>query len=1111
MTSQTPWKPQGLFRYPGSWLHLAIGSSTFSEQLVTQIETEFDHLAMNDALEGEETAASRAALFLQAVQNHSLTGLNDWASEKPYSRPQIEQFMSSEITTITERNARSFISIYLPPLIFCDILLNVVDPAAPAPILPRAHTQPTIEKKLLDHIRGMCNWRSLLRSVHVEYLRMVRYRAKETKKSNQKPSRKAEYLKFLKSMNNETHPGSKATWNVDQVTYLMGLYMMGGLTLSLDTMINYSVAYVTVIIPHGGRDAARRGIVVTVAEVKGTLTRPNIQRILAPFLIGAAVTPIAILRDDVGYSASQYADPIGLIQAWRSSGNAHLQGDMNALAPINRFLWRLLIERGLYMLGDAFNVMEEFFSCELVQAALAVEVDAPDNDLLLYPTDLLEDPQLLTMDPIREDSDEGEIDETEDSSGELSLPTERSQSGPTVASVSATKSKSKDLPNKDNIIPLSAKTRSQSSPSKAVVPPSPDQAESTTRPKRVQANKKSGQKRAPRSDQDSPYHADIQFLAIYDSAHPIEERVHEAKRLRDGFKDPKKALNLTAIYPLVDEAVVIKVYAPTADLNKHISKEYAFRPFQSAEFDSKTVTEMLSTQILLDNGLPLHLQPNARDSNPKIKPGPTQSCLYVTTALDFQALDAFHQQELHRHRCILMIDVPMEPDPGFTEESLSRFGDPYALTEIQGRLVDLLENPDRILNALQNTLPSAHIPQLPPGWSAFATHERAVTHTAYNPALPMPTMPWQDLVWGIIANSGAKSAAHGDTAGTYMMILTGSKIIVLGIPRDDLDDSDHRGNYSSRHAFKDWNSAFSNKEFVRWEFLFLQRGMVLVMRATTAHFVISIEPCIAYGLHAHYHASARWLLVRIFIFQATNIIAARTPLHVPRLAEKEGLWDLLTLQSFVIIYCALDGGSYQDIANRGPHRNALPMSSDRFQELMHAWKLVCQLEIFLDSAYELESNDARYRNFRDITNHAVITMACCMVRYQKSWESQQWKADETPSAEGFTHKAFLLQLRRSLGAFDSIRNCDTQVVSEDPLEIFSHALESFDDDQPLTKLFNAAEATDDQFDFFLPWTADSMPFALIPATPESTSNKRKGASSSRDKAGRSKKKSTYTT
>lgn len=171
-----------------------------------------------------------------------------------------------------------------------------------------------------------------------------------------------------------------------------------------------------------------------------------------------------------------------------------------------------------------------------------------------------------------------------------------------------------------------------------------------------------------------------------------------------------------------------------------------------------------------------------------------------------------------------------------------------------------------------------------------------------------------DLRWVIFANAGASTHQHVDTAGTVFTCVTGTKIFAIAVRRNDLKSKDYRGRFDTRQAFTDWEGSKSNTEVFRWEFFILRPGQVLYvifsfycvifsflasyMRPTTIHYVISVDDCIAEGLHEHTmasigasihatlhnvvaddattnadHSTARWLFLRIFHYAVDRICA----------------------------------------------------------------------------------------------------------------------------------------------------------------------------------------------------------------------------------------------
>ncbi|KAJ6449492.1 hypothetical protein C8R47DRAFT_1230612, partial [Mycena vitilis] len=551
-----------------------------------------------------------------------------------------------------------------------------------------------------------------------------------------------------------------------------------------------------------------------------------------------------------------------------------------------------------------------------------------------------------------------------------------------------------------------------------------------------------------------------------------------------------KVLDLSQKRPLSD-SVHFKLFHPALDPTQPpVCREFDWPVFENAPFDKTTAEEIKASQILID-GIPLHCLPSARNLDPTIRPSSQQSAVAVATRAEFEALSPDAQQELHRFRSVLILDSAdslMEPE--FNREFLEMYRDIDQDCEIQdpglrtlqsedivriGPLSSLLDHTARegtvILNALQNPLPYANI-DLPPGWANHATHERAANHTPAQAKLPPPLMPWEDLRWIIFAMRYAKSAAHQDVLSTVLKMLCGWKLWAIALRADGAPDSE--GDFSSRFAFRGWNPKLSNCGY---------------LRAGTIHFVVSITDCAAAGLHSHCasslssgiwcslhnvitdsattnadHATARSLLVRIFIYQARQIVARKPQIHVPDITKNEQLFDLVNLICFVILFPALSTSSYAYMQH-----GMLLMQEDRHLELMYAWKLLTQLITFVDEHASFTS--AEFDTFDSLVDTAVVHTASCLDRYMKDWQL------DVERSQGFTHSAFRKQLGRSLAAYDSYS------ITQDPAQFQPATHKS-----GLQTEFNGNCASEAEYSHFVPWTAATMPctIQLSPPSPATT-------------------------
>jgi hypothetical protein len=93
---------------------------------------------------------------------------------------------------------------------------------------------------------------------------------------------------------------------------------------------------------------------------------------------------------------------------------------------------------------------------------------------------------------------------------------------------------------------------------------------------------------------------------------------------------------------------------------------------------------MLEARIQADfkNGLPPHLQPNAR--NLEYIPGSEQSRIYVTSHSEFSKLHDKDVQRILRHRLILVHGNPIGYDYGWDLESFARIYDVDKTANVHG-------------------------------------------------------------------------------------------------------------------------------------------------------------------------------------------------------------------------------------------------------------------------------------------------------------------------------------------------------------------------------------------------------------------------------------------
>ncbi len=147
-----------------------------------------------------------------------------------------------------------------------------------------------------------------------------------------------------------------------------------------------------------------------------------------------------------------------------------------------------------------------------------------------------------------------------------------------------------------------------------------------------------------------------------------------------------------------------------------------------------------------------------------------------------------------------------------------------------GTLMDFLPDPKRpVLNALHHPLPHQNVPT-PPALHSFASAEQAMTHLQGHPFLPAVDSPWGDMRWGLVATNLARSPTHMDVLATAMTVLTGVKLVGIGVPlADKFEENGYEGDLGSRHAVDNWADVQTSGRLAvyRWEVFLLLPNMSL--------------------------------------------------------------------------------------------------------------------------------------------------------------------------------------------------------------------------------------------------------------------------------------------
>ncbi|KAJ7764090.1 hypothetical protein DFH07DRAFT_1059140 [Mycena maculata] len=1065
-------------RTKGPWLHsstLKAGLDDFPLVECSNLLTEtFPALYTPEA----------AQRYLEGVANLSRS-TNSGCHDDPSQA--IQDWIVGDPHVNASRVIRDWITKYLTPLVTFDIVMYAAETNRQLLVSPmdRAHARPTYNAQMNKHLANRSDWCAIISDADTAFTAMA------NEAQRQKPlapgDRKGEYLKWLYGLAGKG-AGERALHNIRTVTFALGFYLHGNMDHTENALCTYTIKHAE----------KTRGVTLTAED----WVRPNDNSLLSPLWACMAHTPLSALFHDLNLSANVWKT-MPLFCIWQASGSTLRCDFEHPLTMVERIMWKLLIRAALQEITD-WQVMDMFLKHPEV-----IRILRPDRPMLPLHAQALRYPQQIleqdggTLIPIQVEDEDLllPIALPEASPVEDPRPVECNQAKPTG---SGTKRKS-DGPaegaspkrvRQDKVppavpIPLSAKTRSQTNSLPA--PSAPLTPAPMSKPIRSAGKHKATAKTTVQVSS-APAEAPSNLLVrVYGPEHAFAQQETEYQVIEAAFQEGK-VLELDQELPFAAEPLMIEYWEPQPD-GSWIKRTFEWKTFASVPSDRTTFEEMKATELKGQDDLPLYCQKSARNLDPTLKPSRTQSLVAVALKHEYLSLSEKDRHELHRHRCVLILDAYQDPIPPFNRATLSRFRhledrceiqDPGLRKEVDGvidedivrigKLGDLLDKQARggevVLNALQNPMGNCNIP-VPPGWSEYATHERAANHTRSIQGVPPPIMPSDDLRWVIIANKHAKSCAHQDVLSTSITLLVGWKLWALAVP---LQEGPGPGDFSSRKGFQGWDAASSNKEFLRWEFIALGPNMTFYQRAGTPHHVISMANCIGWGHHGHCaaalspgiwcalhniiagtattnadHTNALHLLIRIFLFQARDIVIHKErDVHTPDIAIKEQLYDLVNLACFVILYPALNTKEYWNMGED----NVLPMSQYQFDEMAAAWDALSALVKFVD---EQSFVSTIYASFQDMLDAGVIHMAVALERYKKGYEGRQ------KVQHGFTYTAFTLQLVRTLAAYESHR------LTHNKIEVDPAA------ESRLASTFQMGMTSREKYERFVPWTAENMP------------------------------------
>ncbi|KAJ7053744.1 hypothetical protein C8F01DRAFT_1089433 [Mycena amicta] len=274
-----------------------------------------------------------------------------------------------------------------------------------------------------------------------------------------------------------------------------------------------------------------------------------------------------------------------------------------------------------------------------------------------------------------------------------------------------------------------------------------------------------------------------------------------------------------------------------------------------------------------------------------------------------------------------------------------------------------------------------------------------------------------------------------------------------------------------------WNGNQSNAHMQGAEFLWLPDDCFLIMRPAIPHYVLTpsdsvmtgmqflnvqcMDRAVAVEIHTTFagkistnveHSPARWLFVRVFIYQIDHILKNKRNEHVFDLAQSDQLFQFILLMAYCIVAPALEVSAYKDCQKYGRSMCILPIYKERFQEYVHVCRRVGEFE----KIYE-----------EDGVLRGHLEMACACVRYRDNLDELDPDTDVDMDKAKFTTAALTEQMANTLQTFAHLR--DGGAVTDDIRKQECDLKRRF---------MKEVEDENKKFELFLDWDRSKLPITF---------------------------------
>ncbi|KAK6985078.1 hypothetical protein R3P38DRAFT_2805807 [Favolaschia claudopus] len=1125
-----PWNHEAfsLFRIPGPWNH-EIFAQFAQKRIFDALPNVNDLTCKFKEIDVPDEFVSNLIQAILDWSKHALNGIPDEHKQTALRHMKITSTGFGVMNRITSPAIRNGIL----PVITLDFLLHAVDPLHPASPSPRAFLRPfssTKHKNVQSSLYFYSFFKpsSALSQEHglapnsTQCLGRPRRTRRnitttDTRRGNDSGRNEEKVSDCLKHVEQQFkarrhrdvqhdsggfHAESDERGNLLVEQSFITHVFQGKMVMTLDAFVDLALLWVSFRFAWTdlteNSQAHQEDSSITRSEVAAILNDPNVDGICAALAVAAAVSPILLLSTQ-NYANATYNPSTSVFDAsyWFAGGNMSRVQLEQPLGQIERVCWIALLRLSAQTISAA-EALKFIFDSKDVQSIIKKKPSEDQLKILEYAGDQpgyefdeADPDDAYDQEISRLAEEERAREEKEKKEQEAHAEKERRKAAKAQAAKEKAEAKrlreEEERNGAEGLEPPSGKRKLRTLPVKV----KPVEVSVPV----IRRAKSRATKRPAVLPAAAPVNKNAYIHILDGGLGDIPEHISLAKI---------KPLNLTASRPMDPEPLVLRLHVPKGVRGcsyERTFKYHMFQKFVPQASDRQMIESMLQSQ---PTARPLFLEDSARDPNPRLQASEKQSILY-------------------------------EPPPPFSWETLQQFRDPDALCPIQdmglkgskgdqclvaGPLNALLPKEGRpVLNAVHHPLPHQQLP-LPPGLSYFCSLAAAMTFLQNHQHLPGVPSPWGDRRWGLCATALARSPTHQDIAATEITILTGAKMVAIGVPRaGEFGTTNYRADPGSRFSFMDWEYVQEDAQIdvYRWEVFVLEPNMVFYMRAGTPHFIISLEDTIAYGLHSingaqiqpaiftvlhnlvteGFHANAehcaiQWLLVHHTTTWVVRFIQyelllnkvgrPETPMHYPNIGTPEGLLDIMTLQSYVVLYPALLLEPYKNMpATKSMMGTASSMTAERYQEYDLALYSCVSLQRWIDyHMFVVGTNQAHNQvsgtiSFQSLLKESIVNMASCLVCYRAAWINKVRETDAFTT--GFSVSTFTQQLRRAMAAYEY----RSEQVSGLFPESSSQAV--LPEDGYLTTAFDAelnGEKGDSSHTHFMPWDLQSrpMPFSL---------------------------------